>query len=141
MLNDLQTLIEARLGTVPGLVSIGPALRDAPPKRPSALVWLAEDREVTDQDPAVIRELVWCIEIAVDHSETVGAAQAAAHDLLDGLRAAFSGWVPDPETVVGIQKGMKLKTIKLAGFRDHGVTSYVADLVFRVFPGNFRTIP
>ena len=132
MLSDLHDIIVDRLSTIAALAYIGTALQDEQQARPDAVVWLEEDNEITDD----IRELIWGIRLSVNHSTTVGAQGTAIYNIVDAVRAAFSGWVPT--ACKGIQnKTMKMPKIKLTSHETQGPTVYTATLVFRVFPAGF----
>lgn len=135
MFNELETIIQNRLASLTLFASIGTAIRCEDPKRPSALTWLAEDKEVTDA-PRPLREVSFVAKIAVNHSDIVGGAAISMNTLLDAVRTVFTGWAP--ENVVGIQKGFRVPLMKITEFTDHGPTEYLVQFTVRVWPDAFR---
>lgn len=135
MYSEIQQIIEARFfSEVSELVTVGTALRDKQPKRPDALVWLAEDKDVGG-NPTVLRELVWMVKLSVDHEKVDGLAQTKMHEILNDARIAFAGW--RPAGVVGIRGAMQVGTIRISDHKELGPTEYLMQIIHRVFPKNF----
>lgn len=135
MLSAIETLIQDKLTSLALFATVGTALRVEDPKRPFALTWLAEDKEITDS-PKVLREISFVARIAINHSDTAGAAATSMNTLLDAVRPAFTGWVPPG--VVGIQKGFRVPLMKITDFANYGPTEYLVQFTVRVWPDAFR---
>jgi hypothetical protein len=135
MFNDIETIIHNRLTSLALFATVGTALRDEDPKRPSALTWLAEDKEVTDA-PKPLREVSFVVKVSVNSNATIGGSAITMNTLLDSIRTVFTGWMPG--NVVGIQKGFRVPMIKITEFTDHGPTEYLVQLTVRVWPDAFR---
>lgn len=136
MYSEIQQIIEDRfVSEVTELETVGTALRDKQPKRPDALVWLAEDKDV-GADPGVLRELVWMVKISVDHDARDGEAQKLMHSILNKARNAFTGW--KPAGVVGIRDVMHVPSVRISDHKEKGPTEYLMQISHRVFPKNFK---
>lgn len=137
MLTDLQAIIEARL-TATGLFNeVGSALTDSTQGRPSAAVWLVEDVDAINV-PGVARDLTFGVTLAVNHSDTAGAAQGEIYTILAAVRAAFSAWTP-PDITGGFEPESFSVSFRLAGHETKGPTEYLALIKCRVYPDAFQT--
>jgi hypothetical protein len=133
-MDAISALFDATLAKVSSLglfASVEPALNCGQLALPSAEVWFAEDKLVTDK-PAITRELSFAVQVTVGHKEN-GTAQTVLHPILDTLRTKFSGWLPD---FVGMMP-CTVPTIKIASHEDHGKTVYVMQILFRVYIDTF----
>lgn len=135
MLSELQAIIEARLVATGLFKEVGTALADADKSRPSAAVWLVEDSEVTST-PGVSRDLVFGATLAVNHSDTAGAAMAEIYSILEAVRLAFSGWTP-PDIAAGFEPESFSVSMRLAEHNSNGPTEYIALIKCRVYPDAF----
>lgn len=137
MLSELQAIIEARLVATGLFKEVGSALADADKSRPSAAVWLVEDSEVFST-PGVSRDLTFGASLAVNPSDTAGAAQAEIYTILEAVRSAFSGWSPT-DIVAGFEPESFSVSMRLAEHQTKGPTEYLALIKCRVYPDAFAT--